>query len=73
MLDKRLDAALILENVLALRAFIHQADSNAGVEKRKLAQAASKNIVVKFDVGEGITARLESKRSAGTVRGADLF
>ena len=50
VIDKRLDAAFILEHFLRFIAFVDQVYSHTGIEERQLAQSSRKNFVVELDV-----------------------
>lgn len=54
ILNERLDAAFVVEMVFFAVALIAQADRDAGVQERQLAQAFRQDVIFKFgDIGEG--------------------
>ena len=57
MLDEGANPSSVLEDVLLARTFIEQLDPYTRIEERQLAKSLGENVVVKFDIGEGIGAR----------------
>ena len=68
ILNERLDAAFVVEMVFFAIALIAQADRDAGVQERQLAQAFRQDVIFKFgDIGEGFQAWPETHHGAGFV------
>jgi hypothetical protein len=62
ILNERLDTAFVVEMVFFAVALVAQANRDAGVQERQLAQAFRQDVVFEFgDVGEGF--RLGQKRT----------
>ena len=57
--DKGTQTPFILEHILFTVTLIQQVDTHAGVQKAELPQAFGQDIVVKLDVGEGLSRRAE--------------
>ena len=58
--------------MLVVLALVQQLDANAGVEEAQLAQPLGQNVVVEFDIAEGLLAGPEAQRSAALVAGLAL-
>ena len=71
--NERPEAAVIDESFFLAGAFVGQTDADAGIEERQFAQALCKDIVVKFDVVEGLVRRLEITFGARSVRFTHYF
>ncbi|SVK46639.1 Uncharacterised protein [Acinetobacter baumannii] len=66
VLDKRLDAAFVMEVVFTVGALVLKANRHAGVEEGQLAQTLGQNVVLEFGhIGEGLVTRPEAHHGAG--------
>ena len=68
--DEGTQTTFVLKDVLVAGALVLQVDSHAGVQEAQLAQPLRQDVVVEFDIGEGLGRRPEVNRGAGAVRGA---
>ena len=68
MLDEALDAAFVLEHVVAaFLALVLQRDPDPGIEEAQLAQASRQDVVMEFDITEGFGGGPEAQRGAALV------
>ena len=73
MLHKGPDAALVLEMIRFIRAFIVQPDGDTGIEERQFTQTLRQNLVMKLNVVEGLSAWLEMNGGPCRLGGANTF
>ena len=66
-------AALVLKDVLVPAALVLQVNPHPGVEEAQLTETFRQNVVVEFNIGEGLGRRPEVDRGAGGVRGAHFI
>jgi hypothetical protein len=60
VLHEFLQAAFVLERLLAVLALVDQLDAHAGIQERQFAQALGQRVEAELDVGEDLGAGLEA-------------
>ena len=60
MVNKRLEATFVMEQLFLAAALINQTDGDTGIQEGQLAQALGQHLVVEFDIGKGQRRRLEA-------------